>query len=70
MTDERLVAIYPRRLRRAARRLPRPQWRDLIDHISEYIAGHARRLQREVRRSLGEPIATVGPAVATVGQLW
>ncbi|MBO0824024.1 MAG: hypothetical protein J2P27_09210 [Actinobacteria bacterium] len=38
MTDDKLVAAYLRRLRRAARRLPRAQRQELIDHITEYIA--------------------------------
>jgi hypothetical protein len=38
MTDNELAAAYLRRLRHAARRLPRAQRQELIEHISEYIA--------------------------------
>jgi hypothetical protein len=38
MTDDELVAAYLRRLRRAARDLPRARRRELVDEIAEHIA--------------------------------
>jgi hypothetical protein len=53
MTDDRLVAAYLRRLRRAARKLPRAQRQELIEHITEYIAES---------RAAGASSAEAGPA--------
>ena len=67
MTDDQLAAAYLRRLRRAARRLPRSRRDELLDEIAEHI-GQARATGaaplREVLDGLGDPTeiaAAAGP---------
>jgi hypothetical protein len=77
MTDDELVKAYMRRLRRAARSLPRARRRELIDQIAEHIAdsqaagetpgvGRSAELRNALER-LGEPrdivAAAGGPVV-------
>jgi hypothetical protein len=76
MTDDELVAAYLRRLRRAARALPRARRQELIDEIAEHIAqaraagatsapGRSAALRDALER-LGEPadiVAAAGGAV-------
>ncbi len=76
MTDDELAAAYLRRLRRAARALPRARRQELIDEIAEHIAqaraagavspeGGPAAL-REALERLGEPadiVAAAGGAV-------
>jgi hypothetical protein len=76
MTDDELVAAYLRRLRRAARALPRARRQELADEIAEHIAdarasgaqsgeGGSAALRNALER-LGEPpdiiAAAGGPA--------
>jgi hypothetical protein len=76
MTDDELVAAYLRRLRRAARALPRARRQELVDEIAEHIAdarasgaqsgeGGSAALRNALER-LGEPpdiIAAAGGPV-------
>jgi hypothetical protein len=72
MTDDELVAAYLRRLRRAARVLPRARRRELVDEIAEHIEqarasvtvsgeGGSEALRQELER-LGEPRDIVAAA--------
>jgi hypothetical protein len=72
MTDDELVAAYLRRLRRAARVLPRARRQELVDEIAEHIAqarasapasgqGGSEVLRHELER-LGEPRDIVAAA--------
>lgn len=76
MTDDELVAAYLRRLRRAARALPRARRQELIDEIAEHIAdsraagpapgeGGSAALRNALDR-LGEPRDIVGAAGGAV----
>lgn len=67
MTDDQLAAAYLRRLRRAARGLPRARRKELLDEIAEHIA-QARAAGaaplRDVLGELGDPgeiAAAAGP---------
>jgi hypothetical protein len=72
MTDDEVVAAYMRRLRRAARSLPRARRRELIDQIAEHItdsqaagetSGVARSAElRNALERLGEPRDIVAEA--------
>ena len=78
MTDDELVAAYLRRLRRAARVLPRARRQELVDEIAEHIAqarasaatsgeGGSEALRNALER-LGEPrdiVAAAGGGVRT-----
>lgn len=71
MTDDQLVAAYLRRLRRAARRLPRARREELLDEIADHI-GQARAAGvaplRDVLAELGDPgeiAAAAGPVRGT-----
>jgi hypothetical protein len=72
MSDDELVADYLRRLRRAARTMPRARRRELLDeiaaHIAEARAGGEVPLQR-VLDDLGDPkdIAATGSARKPLG---
>jgi hypothetical protein len=72
MTDDELVAAYLRRLRRAARVLPRARRQQLVDEIAEHIAqarasaavpgeGGSEALRHALER-LGEPRDIVAAA--------
>ena len=67
MTDDQLAAAYLRRLRRAARGLPRARRKELLDEIADHI-GQARAAGaaplRDVLGGLGDPeeiAAAAGP---------
>jgi hypothetical protein len=67
MTDDQLVAAYLRRLRRAARGLPRARRNELLDEIADHVA-QARAAGaaplRDVLGGLGDPeeiAAAAGP---------
>jgi hypothetical protein len=67
MTDDQLVAAYLRRLRRAARGLPRARRKELLDEIADHVA-QARAAGavplRDVLGGLGDPeeiAAAAGP---------
>jgi hypothetical protein len=68
MTDDKLVAAYLNRLRRAARRLPAARRKELLGEIATHIA-EARAAEvapvRDVLAALGEPHAIAAAAGGT-----
>jgi hypothetical protein len=66
MRDDQLVADYLKRLRRAARTMPRARRRELLDEIAAHIAEaratgkvlRARRVPDQTERPIFEPART------------